>query len=411
MKNWKRWISLLMVAAMVALAGCGNSGNASDVPTEEPSASGDTEESTETAAETDAENGDAIYFAVMGPMTGDAAQQGIQQERGVRLAVDEINANGGVNGRQLVYDVYDDQLNTNQAVICAEKIVAEEKYKFIVTSISTGCSKAAYPTWDDADLPVISGINTGNSITEMGFKNYLRVCQKDEANMQDMLDYMVNDCGVKHPAFLYSSADVDVTNFDFAKQYLKETYDIDVSDSAEFQAETEKDFTAHITNFKNNGVDGIYFCCEYNPAALFMKQKASYGWDVPVFGNSGCSNPLLIEVAGAENVEGFNVTSAFVQDENDERNQKFVADYTELAGVAPGEWAAGAYDAIYVMATALENEEAYNLNGNELVEWLRSNASYEGIMVKVEGFDENGDNPAASSRILTIKDGEFTIAK
>ena len=396
----KKIISILLIVAMsISLMACSSS-ESETAETGGDEASGDT-----------AEGSDVIKFAVMGPMTGDAASQGEQQERGVRLAVDEINANGGVNGKMLEYDVYDDQMNTNQAVICAEKMAAEGDYRFIITSISTGCSMAAYPTWDTADLPVISGINTGNSITEQGYKNYLRICAKDEMNVSQMIDYAVEEYGIQHPAILYSSAETDVTNYEFAVGYLKDTYGIDVIDSAEFQAETEKDFTAHITNFQGKGADCVYFMCEYNPAALFMKQKASFGWDIPVFANSGCSNPLLVEVAGAENVEGFNVTSAFVNDPDNERIVKFVEDYTELAGFEPGEWAAGAYDAVYMMATALENEETDALSGNALVEWLRSNANYSGIMVNVEGFDENGDNPAATTRILQVHDGEFVIAR
>lgn len=386
-----RNLSLTLLAA-VTLAGCSASGTSGGASEPQSSKSEDAE---------------TIEFAVMGPMTGDTAGLGQQQEYGVRLAVQEINENGGINGKKLVYDVYDDQMNTNQAVICAEKMVAANKYRFVVTSISTGCSKAAYPTWANADLPVLSGINTGNTITELGYKNYLRICAKDSAIIEQMCDYMVNECGVKKPAILYTSADTDVTNFDFTKIYLKDKYNIDIIDSAQVQVETEKDYTAYITNFKGKGADAVYLLTEYNPAGLFLKQKASLGWDVQVFGNTGCANPLIFQVADAECTEGFITMSAFDAESTNERVRKFVKSYTELTGVDPGQEAAGPYDLIYMVSEALKNEETNGLNGNALVEWLRSNASYSGIMVDVEGFDANGDNPNAKPHMLIAKNGTY----
>lgn len=401
----KRMMAVIVAfgVAAASLTGCGGS----SASTEETSGES-TESKADSSSDEKTDSGDTIEFAVMGPMTGDTAGLGQQQEYGVRLAVEEINENGGVDGKKLEYDVYDDQMNTNQAVICAEKMAAAEKYRFIVTSISTGCSKAAYPTWVQADLPVLSGINTGNTITELGYKNYLRICAKDSAIIEQMCDYMVKECGVKKPAIIYSSADTDVTNFEFTTNYLKENYDIDVVDSAQVQVETEKDYSAYITNFKGKGADAVYMLTEYNPAGLFLKQKYSLGWDVPVFGNSGCANPLIFEVAGNEATDGFVTMSAFDAESSDERTQKFVESYRELTDTDPGQEAAGAYDLIYMMATALENEETKDLNGNDLVEWLRENAAYEGIMVNVDGFDENGDNPAAAAKMLIAKDGKYT---
>ena len=171
--------------------------------------------------------------------------------------------------------------------------------------------------------------------------------------------------------------------------------------------ETEKDYTAYITNFKGKGADAVYLLTEYNPAGLFLKQKASLGWDVQVFGNTGCANPLIFQVADAECTEGFITMSAFDAESTNERVRKFVKSYTELTGVDPGQEAAGPYDLIYMVSEALKNEETNGLNGNALVEWLRSNASYSGIMVDVEGFDANGDNPNAKPHMLIAKNGTY----
>jgi len=349
-----------------------------------------------------------IKFAVMGPMTGDAAAQGKQQEFGVRLAVNEINAAGGINGAKLEYDVYDDQLKTDQAVLCAEKIIANPDYRFVVTSIASGCSIAAYPTWATKDLPVISGINTADHITEQGFKNYLRICYKDSALLKQLVKMAVEEFGAKRPACFYTSAETDTSNFNQLKDILKKEYNIDIVASAQIEADSEKDFNAHITNFMGANADIVFTFSEYTPAGLFLKQKHAVGWDVQCLSLAGCSNPLIIEIAGKEAAEGFITLSGFDASNPDERIQKFVKDYVDLAGFEPGEWAAGAYDAVYVVANALKDAEGGKLYKNDLVEWMRANTNYDGIMGHVI-FDEKGDNPDAAAVILTIKDGKLVV--
>lgn len=400
-------LTLMLLATMCTACGSVGSNNASGAKQGSASLAGSEASAKGAAGSSAASDKDTINFAVMGPMTGDTAGLGQQQEYGVRLAVQEINDKGGINGKKLAYDIYDDQMNTNQAVICAEKMVAAKKYRFIVTSISTGCSKAAYPTWIQADLPVLSGINTGDSITALGYKNYLRICAKDSAIIRQMCDYMVKKCNIQHPAVIYSSADTDVQNFKTVKDYLKSTYNVEVCDSAQVQVETEKDYSAYITKFMGKGADAVYCLTEYNPAGLLLKQKKSLGWNVPAFGNSGCANPLIFNVADADATDGFITMSAFDSDNKDERTQNFVSAYRKLTNTDPGQEAAGAYDLINMMAASLANKETDNLTGSALVEWLRKNAKYEGIMVNISGFDENGDNPIAKARMLVAKDKKY----
>lgn len=349
-----------------------------------------------------------IKFAVMGPMTGDAAAQGKQQEFGVRLAVNEINAAGGINGTKLEYDVFDDQLKTDQAVICAEKIIANPDYRFVITSISSGCSIAAYPTLETKDLPVISGINTADHITAQGFKNYLRVCFKDSANLRQLANLAINEFGVKRPAVIYTASETDTSNFNQLKDILKNEHGVDIVATAQIEAETEKDYNAHITTFMGANADGLFCFSEYTPAGLLLKQKHAVGWDVQVFSLSGCSNPQIIDIAGAEAAEGFITMSGFDAYNPDPKVQKFVKDYEALSGFLPGEWAAGAYDSIYVVAEALKDPEGGKLHNSDFVEWMRANIDYGGIMGHVT-FDEFGDNPSAAALILTVRDGKLVV--
>jgi branched-chain amino acid transport system substrate-binding protein len=356
--------------------------------------------------------GGEIWFAVLGAMTGSEAYVGIQQELGVRIAVEEINANGGINGKTLKYEVFDDQNIPNQAVIVAEKIVSNDKFVFVVAPTSSGNSRAAYPTLLTKDLPLISGINTADHITKQGFKNYLRISPSDAKSLVDLIKHMV-EVGSKKVVIFHSGADTDRTNAEIAETQLKAA-GVEVVAKAQFDLATEKDYTAHITNFMATGADSVLFLTEYNPAALFLKQASGLGWKgVKYFSLSGCSNPQLIEIAGKDAegkliAEGFNSQSAFYAGRKDPKVQAFVEKYKAASGgVLPGEWAAGGYDVVKLLAGALSNPEAADLRGNALVEWLRKNGKQDGIIFKVDGFDENGDNPAAVQLNLVVYNGEF----
>ena len=129
-KNLKKVVCALMASAMVlSMAGCGGSSDSASTSGGNSGSGG-----------TSAASGDTIRFAVMSPMTGENAATGEQLANGVAIAVDEINAAGGVNGKQLEYEVFDDQANTNQAVICGEKIASDGGFAFAIASNSSGCS-------------------------------------------------------------------------------------------------------------------------------------------------------------------------------------------------------------------------------------------------------------------------------
>lgn len=93
---------------------------------------------------------DTIHFAVVGPMTGDSAGQGIQMKAGAQLAVDEINAKGGINGKKLTFEVADDMATPNQAVIVAQKLSLDKKIMFVLGHNNSSCSIAALPMWGPA---------------------------------------------------------------------------------------------------------------------------------------------------------------------------------------------------------------------------------------------------------------------
>jgi branched-chain amino acid transport system substrate-binding protein len=344
-------------------------------------------------------------------MTGDAAVEGTQQNNGVDIAVKEINSKGGINGKMLEYDVFDDQGIPNQAVICAEKIAADSSYRFVISSIFSGCTMAAQPVLDEAGLAMIAGSNTSDRITGLGWENYVRVIGPDSGQLKQILDFAITTLKSEKPAIIYTSAEIDIHANEQAVKYLKEKHGREFFASVQIEAFTEKDFTAHITNLKNSGTDCVFFSGEYTQGGLFLKQKKSFNWDVPVLTRSGCATAQFIEIAGADAAEGAYSIAPFFPTNPKPSIQKFVGDYSTLYGAtsaaALNEWAVGAYDCVYLMAQALSDSNAGKLSGKALIDWMKTNSKREGLLTMVNGFAESGDNPNASEVLLQVRNGQF----
>ena len=118
---------------------------------------------------------ETIKFLVVGPMTGDSAVQGLQMKSGAQIAINEINAAGGIDGKKMEFVVADDVGTPNQAVMIAQKHSLNKDLLFVLGHNNSSCSIASLPIWEKAGLPVISPSNTAANITRLGHKNYFRI--------------------------------------------------------------------------------------------------------------------------------------------------------------------------------------------------------------------------------------------
>ncbi len=405
MKVMKKILVVALVFAMIStLTACGKTTKESTDTT------GKTNETTASGTTTAPSKGEeTMRFALIAAMTGDNAACGLQEQIGCQIAVDEINAKGGINGQKLVFDTFDDQNNSNQTVICAQKIAADGNYRFVIASNSSGCSQAAYPTLLGANLPFLSAVNTADFMTNKGFTMYLRACARDSIQKEQQCQLAI-DRGYTKIAIFYTTAETDTTNYKAALEFFKEK-GIEVVGSAQIDPSTEKDFSSAITTFRGAGADCVIFMCEYSPAALFIKQASALGWtDYGRIGSAGTSNSQLIEIAG-DAAEGFISVASFCPDVTgnvSENKKNYVANYIKYAnGALPGEWSAGNYDLICMLAEVLSNSEAADLEGQDLVDWIKANAVYkDGVMVDID-FDDNGDNTLAIVQPMIVKDKAF----
>ncbi len=344
-----------------------------------------------------------ILFAVVGPMTGDSAAQGIQIQNAAKLAVQEINGSGGVAGKEFEFIVGDDVANPNQAVMLAQKFGSNKDILFVLGHNNSSCSISALPNWEKAGIPLISPTNTNPTITRLGHKNYFRVIANDDIMINQLSKLAIIELGFENLAVIWENSDYGKGMRDVAVEAIPELGAKVLGDETYVPA-VDRDYSAQITKFKGAGVDCVLFLGEYTAGALFLKQSVNLGFNAKVVGSSGCSNPKLIEIAG-EASEEFYAISGFDPNDQREKQAKFIKDFLTVSKDKPGEWGAHAYDIVYMVKKAIEMG---GTTREKLIEVLhQDDFKYDGVTGLIN-FDEYGDVPGKNSLVLKVEGGEFT---
>ncbi len=201
--------------------------------------------------------------------TGDSAGQGIQMKAGAQLAVDEINAKGGINGKKLTFEVADDMATPNQAVIVAQKLSLDKKIMFVLGHNNSSCSIAALPMWEKAGIPVISPSNTNPTLTRLGHKNYFRVVVNDDIMVSQVCRLAVKDLKVKKPALVWENSDYGKGMKDVALKTLP-TLGVTLVGDESYVPGVTRDYFRMVTKFKGPVADAPVSAT--NRRALTAKQ-------------------------------------------------------------------------------------------------------------------------------------------
>lgn len=382
-------IGSLLVAFLFLVSGCGSASTGTS----------------STGASSTGTAGGTIKFAVAGPMTGDEAAQGLQMRNGAQIAVDEINANGGINGKKLEMTVLDDQGNPNQATVVAQKIVNDDNILFVLGHNDSGCSLAALPTYAKVDMPVISPTNTNPTLVDKGFKNYMRIIPSDAITVEQQTMMAIKELGSTKPAILYANSDYGKGCYDVALKTLDQLGVKPVGSEA-YNESTTRDFSAQVTKFKSVGADVVLFEGQYTQCALFAKQNVSLGLNAKIIGTDGCANTKLMEIGGSA-TEGVFVTSAFDPNSQDPKVVSLVQKYQSKYNDIPGEWVAFSYDIVYMVKTAYE---AGATTRDALIQQLHALKGFTGVTGLTE-LSANGDVPNKKTNFLQVKGNNFTAYK
>jgi branched-chain amino acid transport system substrate-binding protein len=291
-------------------------------------------------------------------LTGPAAKYGVAIKNGFTLALDEINAKGGVNGNKLVLISEDEQGKKEDAINAFKKLIFQDKVLTLFGPTLSNSAFAADPIANAAKIVVFGTSNTAEGITAMGpftFRNSVM-----EADVLPItIRAAARHFGIKKVAIVYGNDDAFTKNgYDVFKVSLA-AQKIPVTDT-ETYAKGDVDFKAQLTKIKATNPDAIVCSCLVEEAANIILQTRTLGMKQPFIGGNGLNSPKLFEIAkdaGDDTIIG----SPWSAENSAAANQAFIAAYKEKFNADPDQFSAQAYDAMYVTAAALKSVK---LTGN-----------------------------------------------
>ena len=349
------------------------------------------------AVSSGAKNAAKIGFTAA--LTGGAAAYGKSEEEGVRLAVEEINKKGDFPIDLLVEDtkaVPADSMNATKKLI-------QEKVSMIIGPMTSNEAKAAGPIIQNAKVPSLEISVTAENITDIGdciFRNSV----PESKNIPQTVKKTHKFLGYKTAAILYAH---DNEQHVTAQKYFQKTMEeegVQVIDVETFGSK-DSEYSAQLTNIQHKAPDVIVVCSYYQEGSRILKKMREMGMDQPVLGDNGFVSPELGKMAGAA-ADNVYVSSMWSADRKDEKVQKFVENYTKAYGRAPDQFAASAYDGVYMAMDAMQRAGT-TTDHKKIRDALAQMKDFKGVCGTFS-FDEKRD-PVVDLILMKMQDGKFGV--
>lgn len=291
-------------------------------------------------------------------LSGGAAQYGTAIKNGFQIAQDEINAAGGINGNKIVMVIEDEQGKKEEAINVFKKLIFQDNVLMVFGPTLSNSAQAADPIAQGAKIVAFGTSNTADGITSIG--DYVFRNSVTEADvLPETLKVAVKKSGIKKVAVLYGNDDVFTkSGYDNFKKALDDLK-ISVTTTETF-AKGDVDFKAQLTKIKASGADAIVLSALLAEGAPIMVQARQLGLAVPFIGGNGMNSAKVFDLAKGQS-DNLYVGSPWSLSNATPENVKFIKGYNDKYKVAPDQFAAQAYDAMYIAAQAIK---AVKLSGN-----------------------------------------------
>ncbi len=386
----KKLLSIALTAVMAAslLAGCGGSG-----------ASGSSS------------SGDTFKIGVIGPLTGGAAAYGTAVQYSAQIAVDEINAAGGINGKQVELKAEDDELDAQKSVN-AYNSLKDWGMDMLVGCVTSACSIAVSEETKNDNMFQLTP--SGSALDCVKYDNVFRVCFSDPAQGAASAQYIGQNGIASKVGVIYDSSDVYSSGIyqTFAQEAANQGFEI-VSAEA-FTADSKTDFSVQIQKAKDAGAELVFLPIYYTEASLILQQANTMGYKPIFFGCDGLDGILGVENFDTSLAEGAMLLTPFAADATDELTQSFVKSFEAKYEITPNQFGADAYDAIYAIKAAAEKENVTpSMSVTEIGDAMKkgmTEISIDGLTSTGMTWDASGE-PTKEPKAVVIKDGAYVSAQ
>lgn len=292
-----------------------------------------------------------IKIGVAEALTGNAAQYGQPIRKGFELALSEINAGGGINGSKIELVVEDEQGKKEEAINVFKKLIFQDKVLMLFGPTLSNSAQASDPVAQGAKVVVFGTSNTADGITSIG--NYVFRNSVTEADILPVtLKVASQKTGLKKVAVLYGNDDIFTkSGYDNFKKSLQDLK-IPVTTTETF-AKGDVDFKPQLTKIKASGADAVVLSALVAEGGPILVQARQLGIALPFIGGNGMNSPRVFELA-KDNSDNLWVGSPWSVENPAAENKRFIAAYQKAHGALPDQFAAQAYDALYIAAQALK---------------------------------------------------------
>jgi branched-chain amino acid transport system substrate-binding protein len=338
-------------------------------------------------------------IGVISILSGAGAAYGEAITNGFRLARDEINAKGKLRIELIVEDSSGKQ---EQALAAAQKLINSDRVTAILGPTLSTEMRVVGPEADASGVPIMGTSNTAQGIPQIGryvFRDSIPESQAIPAS----IGKAVKKYRIKKVALLYGNDDVFTkSGFDTMKE-VSQKMNLSIVDEETFQ-KGQADYKAQLTKIKSLAPDAIFCSALYEEGAVILSQARKMGIRVPIVGGNGFNSPKVIEIAG-DAAEGLIVATPWFPEKDDPKVKAFVAKYAKAFGKKPDQFAAQAYDGLYVMADAFQR--AGKADRTAVRDALAGIRNFDGVLGRFS-FTEDGDVRMDPS-VLIVRGGKFQL--
>lgn len=386
----KKFISVMLVAAMAvtALTGCGsNSGSSSK------------------------KDADKYYIGGIGPTTGATAIYGTAVKNGAQIAVDEINAAGGINGKQIEYRFEDDQNDAEKAVNAYNTLKDWGMQMLVGTTTTAPCIAVAGKTASDNVFQITPSASSPDVLSS-GNGNVFQVCFTDPNQGVASAQYIAENKLATKIGIIYDSSDVYSSGIEEKFEAEAKTQGLNIVSKAAFTADSKTDFGTQLQKAKDAGADLLFLPIYYQEASIILKQADTMGYKPKFFGVDGMDGILTVENFDTKLAEDVMLLTPFAADAKDKTVQNFVKTYKEKYKDTPNQFAADSYDAVYALKAAIEESKATtDMSASDMCDALKgamTKIKMQGLTGGKDGltWNESGEVTKSPKGVI-IKNGAY----
>ena len=349
-----------------------------------------------------AANSDTITLGSVTTNSGTAAAYGEAEVAGFKLAVDEINAKGGINGKQVVLKSFDSKNDAKGAAEVARLICQDKTILATIGDFSSTCCMATAPIYEENKTVQISPSAGLIDFPRVGPYNFSTTgVQENDGGF--LMNRVINEkMGAKSVAIVYTNNDYGLNMLSYMTQEA-EADGVVITDT-EAIASGEKDFTAIVSKMRQTEPEAVAIMGSYNEVANCVKQIRQVGWDVPVAISGSALTDQLVELLG-DDVNGIYSNIAFVASDNTPETKEFNEEFTKRANMPPSFHSISTYDTVMLVCDAAI-KCGDNLNRETLKDAIQSYKGFDGLMGPFE-FTEDGA-VYRGYKVVQYQDGVLT---